>query len=177
MLVEVNEPYKQLDLSHIPRHWPVSDAGNLDWVHLYMTFQEDETKVFDHRLFKGTLLCFKVETVLMEDIEDPHYNPVMLFFSLTAEDEDVIHVDGDSSLMISLKWSFIIVWKVVGLFVEPKNITRGSKRPWFNLKTAFHLSPSLICTLLYPQWMSSFVKYLALASETLLRMSGLRGRG
>ena len=64
-----------------------------------MNFQEDETEVFDHRLFKGTLLCFEIETVLTEDIEDQHYNPMMLFFSLTTKDEDVIQVDGDYSLV------------------------------------------------------------------------------
>ena len=89
--------------------------------------------------------------VLMEDIEDLHYNPVMLFLSLTTKYEDVIHVDGHYPLIkSSLKMLFIIIWKVVGLFIKPKNITRGSKRPWFIQKVAFHLSPSLICTLLYP---------------------------
>jgi len=29
-----------------PGGWPVSDTSDFDWVHLYMTFQEDEAKVF-----------------------------------------------------------------------------------------------------------------------------------
>ena len=33
------------------------------------------------------------------------------------------------SAMTVLKMSFIIVWKVAGLLVIPKNITRGLKRP------------------------------------------------
>jgi len=33
------------------------------------------------------------------------------------------------SMMSSLKMSFIIVWKVDGQFVRPKNITRGSNNP------------------------------------------------
>src|SRR5882724_10162281 len=33
------------------------------------------------------------------------------------------------SLMSSLKMPFIIIWKVVGLVIKPKNITRGLKRP------------------------------------------------
>src|SRR5882724_8455862 len=143
-----------------------------------MTFQEDEAEVLNHGLFEGALLCFEVEMVLTEDVEDLYYNLVMLFFSLTAENRDVIHVDGHyPSSMSSLKMSFIIVWKVAGLFVKPKNITKGSKRPWFVLKVAFHSSLSLIHMLLYPQWTSSFVKYLVLASKTLLRMSGIKGRG
>src|SRR5882672_181475 len=44
-------------------------------------------------------------------------------------------------------------------------------------KAAFHSSLSLILTLLYPHLMSILVKYFALAPETLLRMSGIRGRG
>src|SRR6202795_4940989 len=43
-----------------------------------------------------------------------------------------------------------MVWKVAGLFVNPKYITNGSKRPRFVRNTAFHSSPSLIRTLLYP---------------------------
>ena len=63
------------------------------------------------------------------------------------------------SAMTVLKTSFIIVWKVVELLVIPKNITRGSKRPWLVRKAAFHSSPGLMHTLLKPQQTSSFVKY------------------
>jgi len=77
---------------------------------------------------------------------------MMLFLSLTAKDEDVIHVDGHYPLIDEfLKRSFIIVCNVAGLFVKLKNITRGSKRPQFMQKAAFHSSPSLIHTLLYLQ--------------------------
>ena len=62
------------------------------------------------------------------------------------------------------KTSFIMVWKVAGLLVILKNITRGSKRPQLVWKAAFHSSLGLICTLLKLQWISSFVKYLALRS-------------
>ena len=79
--------------------------------------------------------------------------------------------------MRSLKMSFIMVWKVAGLLVRLKNMTRGSMRPQFVQKVAFHSSPSLIHTLLYPQCTSSFIKYLALESEIWLIMSGTRGSG
>ena len=68
------------------------------------------------------------------------------------------------SAMTVQKTSFIMVWKVVGLLVIPKNITRGSKRLQLVQKAAFHSSPDLMCTLLKPQRTSSFVKYLALWS-------------
>ena len=40
--VEVDKPYKLLDFSHILGGWPVLDTSDFDWVHLYMTFQEDD---------------------------------------------------------------------------------------------------------------------------------------
>jgi hypothetical protein len=45
---------------------------------------------------------------------------------------------------------FIIIWKVAGELVRPKNITIGSNNPSGVRKVAFHSSPSLMCTLLYP---------------------------
>ena len=60
---------------------------------------------------------------------------------------------------MSQKMLFIIVWKVAGLFVRPKNMTCGSKSPQFVWKVAFHSSLLQIQTLLKPQWTSSLVKY------------------
>ena len=75
-----------------------------------MTFWEDEAKVFNCGVFKGALLHFEVEMVLMEDVNDSYYNLVMLFFSLTTKSKDVINVDGHYPLsMSSLKMSFIII--------------------------------------------------------------------
>ena len=55
----------------------------------------------------------------------------------------------------SWKISSIMVWKVAGEFVRPKNITVGSNSPSEVLKAAFHSSPSSILTLLYPHRMSN----------------------
>ena len=68
------------------------------------------------------------------------------------------------SAMRSQKMSFIMVWKIAGLLVIPKNITKGLNRPQLVQKAIFHLSLGLIRTLLKPQWTSSLVKYLALQS-------------
>src|SRR5271155_5601710 len=62
------------------------------------------------------------------------------------------------SLIISSKISSIIVWKVAGLLVRPKNMTKGSNNPRLVRKAAFHSSPSFIRTLLKPHRTSSFVK-------------------
>src|SRR5712671_6216181 len=53
---------------------------------------------------------------------------------------------------------FIMAWKVVEEFVIPKNMTVGSYNPSFVMKAAFHSSPFLIHTLLYPQRTSNLVK-------------------
>jgi len=68
---------------------------------------------------------------------------------------------------------FIIVWKVAGLLVIQKNITKGLNMPQLVWKTAFHLSPGLMQTLLKLQQTSSLVKYLALQScDTSSEISG-----
>ena len=75
----------------------------------------------------------------------------------------------------SLRSSSIMVWNVAGEFVNPKNITVGSNRPSLVLKAAFHSSPSLMCTLLYPHLTSSFVNHCF--PDILWISSDMRGRG
>ena len=55
------------------------------------------------------------------------------------------------------KMVFIIIWKVAGEFVNPKNITVSLKSPSGVRKAAFHSSPSLMRMLLYPHQMSNLV--------------------
>lgn len=66
-------------------------------------------------------------------------------------------------------------WNVAGELQRPKNMTRGSNRPLEVLKAAFHSSPDLIRTLLYPDLRSSFVKNLAPLSLSI--RSGMSGKG
>ena len=66
---------------------------------------------------------------------------------------------------------------MAGELHNPKNITVGSNNPILVLKAAFHWSPSLIRTLLYPHRMSNLVKYLAPEALILFIMSEIRGRG
>ena len=63
--------------------------------------------------------------------------------------------------------SFISAENVLGELASPKNITFGSNSPRLVTKAAFHSSPVLIRTLLYPQRISSFVKYLAFLSRSI----------
>ena len=72
------------------------------------------------------------------------------------------------------KWS-IIAWYAARELVRPKNITFGSYNPYLVLNGPLCWSPSLICTLLYPQWMSNFEKMFAFF--TCVISSGIKGNG
>ncbi len=63
----------------------------------------------------------------------------------------------------------------MGEFVSLKNMTVGSNKPQFVLNATFHLSPSLMHTLLYPHQTSSLEKYLA--PRNLSISSEMRGSG
>ena len=78
-------------------------------------------------------------------------------------------------LIKSLNNSFIIAWKVAGEFVNPKNITIGSKNPSGVVNAAFYLSPSLILMLLYPHLKSIFMNifFVPIFSKTS-KISGSR---
>ena len=75
----------------------------------------------------------------------------------------------------SLNRLFIIAWKVAGEFVNPKYMTMGSYALICVMNATFHLSPSLILTLLYPYLKSNFVNTFLF--PTLSNMSVMRGKG
>src|SRR5258707_13680874 len=77
--------------------------------------------------------------------------------------------------MKSWRISFIIIWNVTGELHSPKNMMVGSNSPRLVQNTAFHSSPSLICTLLNPHWRSSMVKNSA--SWRRVKTFGTRGGG
>src|SRR5882672_2072675 len=55
---------------------------------------------------------------------------------------------------------FIIIWKVAGELVRPKNMTVGSNNPSGVRNAAFHSSPSWMRMLLYPHRTSNLVNNL-----------------
>ena len=78
--------------------------------------------------------------------------------------------------VISLaKIAFIIIWKVAGELVSPKNMTVGSNSPWFVMNVALCLSPFLMQTLLYPHLMSTLVNFFAFWMHAI--SSEIRGNG
>src|SRR5712671_3197198 len=79
------------------------------------------------------------------------------------------------SSISSLNIAFIMAWKVAGEFVRPKNMTIGSYSPSLVMKAAFHSSPALIRTLLYPQRTSNLVN--SAFPLTRLISWGMRGSG
>jgi hypothetical protein len=83
----------------------------------------------------------------------------MVFLERVGEDQNVVEImDTTPSVIRSWNILFIIVWKVAGLLVRLKYMTRGLNRPLLVQNAAFHSSPSWIWTLFYPQRMSSLVK-------------------
>src|SRR5229473_7264356 len=68
---------------------------------------------------------------------------------------------------------FIIIWKVAGEFVRPKNMTVGSKSPSGVRNAAFHSSPVFIQILLYPHHMSNLVNSVHPLSRSIVW--GMRG--
>ncbi|CCM07147.1 uncharacterized protein FIBRA_09485 [Fibroporia radiculosa] len=71
----------------------------------------------------------------------------------------------------------IIAWKVAGEFVIPKNMTVGLNNPHGVINAPFHLSSSLILTLLYPVHRSSLVNIVGLAEVIRSNRSSTRGIG
>ena len=63
--------------------------------------------------------------------------------------------------------SFIMLWKVAGALEKPKYMTVASKRPRLVINAVFHLSSSLMQTLLYPHLKSILVKIEALLSDSI----------
>ena len=95
--------------------------------------------------------------------------------SYNAAPRPVTYTFNHFSAMLLANMEFIIVWKVAGKLVSPKNITVSSNRPSFVMMAAFHSSPSLICTLLYPQRMLNLV-YREHPLSWLMSL-GIRGSG
>ena len=77
------------------------------------------------------------------------------------------------SWSMSRKRSFIMFWNVAGALHRPKNMTVGSNNPLGVINAAFHSSPSLMRTLLYPARTSSLVNIVAPYSRSMMSlMSG-----
>src|SRR5712664_1688814 len=86
----------------VPWGQPISDASHFDRIHLYATFRQDEAEILYCGLSKRAFLGLEVEPMSAEDVEDPYYNGMMFLLCLTAEDEDVIHVDDYDSFVYEL---------------------------------------------------------------------------
>src|SRR5258707_3866299 len=84
-----------------------------------------------------------------------------------------MYTDSHPCAISRRKIMFIIIWKVAGELVSPKNITVGSKSPLGVRNAAFHSLPSLIRTLLYPHRMSNLVKRVQPARRSMVW--GIRG--
>jgi len=65
LLVEVGEPEEGLHLLLVHQSGPLSDAGNLDWVHGDRVVRDDHSEVLDRGFLELTLVRMEVELVLL----------------------------------------------------------------------------------------------------------------
>ena len=88
-LIEVSEPQKGLHLLLI--HWgrPIPNTSNLDQVHCYQVVRDDHSEVLYCGLFELTLVCSKVELVLLQEFHDSPGDP-LVFLEGLREDQDVV---------------------------------------------------------------------------------------
>ena len=75
----------------------------------------------------------------------------------------------------SQKIVFIMVWKVAGELVRPKNITVGSYNPRRVVNATFQQSSGQIFTVLYPHQMSTVVKRVHPRKRSIC--CGIKGKG
>jgi hypothetical protein len=153
--------------SNIAGLLPVRDTLQFLGVHAELAIANHDTQEFNFALFKLTLCGFEEEVILFQHDEDAvdvflvALAMVGLCFIIkwASVYGHVVHVDGKPALVdLVAKMVFIMAWNVAGEFVRPKNMTVGSNSPSRVRKAAFHSSPSLMRTLLYPQRTSKVVK-------------------
>src|SRR5882672_445328 len=178
LLVEVDKHNERLDLCDVPWGQPVTNTGHFDQIHLYMAFRKDETKVLYCGLSESALLSLEVEPMFVEDVQDPYYDCMVFLLGLASKDEDVIHVDDHNSFIDELLEDVIhhcleLHWAVS----ETKEHGKRFEQASVCLKGHLPLISILDSHIVVSHQTSSLVKYFALALDTILRMSGIRGRG
>ncbi len=90
-LVEVHKPYEGLDVLYFCQLWPVHDSLDLNRVHCYMVFGDDEPKVVHLSMFEFAFLQLEEQLVGMEGLEYLSSDPPMVCKG-GGVDKDVIHV-------------------------------------------------------------------------------------
>ena len=179
--VKVAKSQKRADILNFGLPGPVSYALYFYWVHACHPLFNDYPQIIYSQCMEDTFLWFEIKIVLFCKFEDFGDACDVVCFIGTGCDGNIIHVFfdfGSFGCPLLFDWSkiqSIIAWKVDGELQRLKNITIGSHNPYFILNAALCWSPSLICTLLYPQRISSFVKMCAPAK--LAVRSAMRGRG
>jgi len=106
--------------------------------------------------------------MLVEDVKDPYYNGVMLLLGLATKEEDVILVNDYESLVYEFLEEVIHHCLEYDERFEQDSIHLKGHLPLVSLP-----NPYIVVSPLDIQ----HGEYFALASDMLLRMSGIRGRG
>ena len=88
-LVKVDKPNKGLNLLLVPWYRPFCYTRNLDWIHLHLAFQHNNSEVFYLLLLKLTFLWFEVQLVFPVMLQHSPHDILMLQQHL-SEYENVI---------------------------------------------------------------------------------------
>src|ERR1700678_3526532 len=174
--VKIAKPEERSDLFHGVGDRPVSYSSKFDWVHCnffpsstiiprYLTrvllnshFNAFKKRSFSRNLCSTNLVYRSRSSCVLAKIK------MLSIYIMTMHPS-----------IMSTKMASIIAWNVGGELHIPKNMTIGLKSPRLVLKAAFHSSPFLIRTLLYPHLTSNFIKYLAPFSLSMI--SEINGNG
>ena len=112
--VKVSKSEERAHLFNVLGDWLVTDSVEFCGVHHHLAFFDNKAKIFDLHFAKFTFRWFEVEVSFLEAFKNVFGEAFEIFFVL-GEDEDVIHIyDAKSSLISSLRVSFIIAWNVEG---------------------------------------------------------------
>src|ERR1700678_3487944 len=173
--VEIAKSEERPDLFYCGGDRPVSYSSKLDWVHGNFSFFYYHSQVFDSILLNSHFNAFKKSSFSHNLCSTNLVYRSRSSCVLAKIKMSSIYIMTMHPSIIVDKMASIIAWNVGGELHIPKNMTIGSKSPRLVLKAAFHSSPFLMRTLLYPHLTSNFVKYLAPFSLSMI--SEINGNG
>src|ERR1700761_3533572 len=141
-----------MDVLDLVRHGPIFYSCDFDGIHASHPLFKDYPQVINAWGMEDAFFQLEIEIMFGSESKDITNGSCMPVDSGTGSNGYIIHVNanrGAKEIVLSYNeleycmW-FIIVWKVAGKLVRPKNMTVGLKSLEHVLKAALCLLPSLI---------------------------------
>jgi hypothetical protein len=167
------KPMKDILLGR--RHWPLCDSHDLDRVNLDTIVGDDDTEVLDMHLLKLALVVSQVELVFMQALHD-YLADVVMFFQGVSEDEDIVQVDNNHPLQDEVVEDLVHhCLEGCGAVCQTEIHHEGFEQAVVCMESCLPFVTLLDADVVYPQWISSFIKYLASLRQWI--RSSIRGSG